>query len=48
MEKIYRIYKTLDGQTYPTSYTSTNPSLINGIMKFLKRANCVTFEVREE
>lgn len=48
MEKVYRIYKTMDGQTYPTSYASGNLNIINGIMKHLKHSNCVTFEVREE
>lgn len=48
MEKVYTIYKTMNGETVPTSYTSTNPKLIRGIMKFLKRSHLVDFEVREE
>lgn len=47
MDKIYRIYKTLDGQTYPTSYSSTNPELMQRIMKYLKKSKHVTFEIRE-
>lgn len=48
MEKVYAIYKTMDGETSATSYKSTNPKIIRGIMKFLKRSNLVDFEVREE
>lgn len=48
METVYRIYKIMNGKTVPTSYSSTNPSLINGVMKFLKRSKCVKFEIREE